>query len=387
MNRKYMRKRFKKLSYRFYYSRRNQTIVFSICVLLFYLLLSSGYGLLNTTFGISTNMAIRPNKDIRIISVEGPMLNNGGSETSGYQYNHDSFTTTINLPKDNSSVEYILSIQNASNVDKEIKNIYEQTRTDGIKYEILDFNIVEDKIEAGTTKEITIRFTKEEGTSTINFIDEILFLFDDAFIDIVPPVIKYTPEPDGNWGTNNNVSIEATDETELVEFKYCVDTKECEPDIAPTNNKIDLIINEGEYYICAYAKDNAKVAHEVIECRIYKVDRSAPTFEVNGNTTEIALKRNITIIATDSLSGLSSIAYSFDNGISWQSSSSKEITENGEYILKVRDSVGNIEQKTIQVSGLVKPHANITYYNNELGYTDCDTVQCSLDELYGLYGK
>ena len=131
MNRKYMKKRFKKLSYRFYYSRRNQTIVFSICVLFFYLLLSSGYGLLNTTFGISTNMAIRPNRDIRIISVEGPMLNNGGSETSGYQYNHDSFTTTINLPKDNSSVEYILSIQNASNVDKEIKNIYEQTRTDG----------------------------------------------------------------------------------------------------------------------------------------------------------------------------------------------------------------------------------------------------------------
>ena len=71
----------------------------------------------------------------------------------------------------------------------------------------------------------------------------------------------------------------------------------------------------------------------------------------------------------------------------YQSSSSKEITENGEYILKVRDSVGNIEQKTIQVSGLVKPHANITYYNNELGYTDCNTVQCSLDELYGLYGK
>ena len=89
-----------------------------------------------------------------------------------------------------------------------------------------------------------------------------------------------------------------------------------------------------------------------------KIDNQVPTIKsITGNPTQWTKdKVTLTVNAEDSLSGLATEAYSFDNGQTWQKENTKTYIENTQgIIIKVRDAVGNVATyKTIDINNILK---------------------------------
>lgn len=99
--------------------------------------------------------------------------------------------------------------------------------------------------------------------------------------------------------------------------------------------------------------------------QVDSIDLKAPVIlEVKGNLTEWTRGEvQLDIVAEDAGSGLSLMAFSFDDGMTWQEESTKAFSENGTLFLRVRDEVGNIsERTTIQIANIDKtaPTGSIT---------------------------
>lgn len=78
---------------------------------------------------------------------------------------------------------------------------------------------------------------------------------------------------------------------------------------------------------------------------IHNIDKEKPSIvSVSGNPSSWQSEATLVVNgASDTESGLSSYAYSFDNGVTWQSENSKTYTSNtNDIIIKVKDNVGNI---------------------------------------------
>ena len=120
-----------------------------------------------------------------------------------------------------------------------------------------------------------------------------------------------------------------------------------------------------------------------------KIDNQAPTIKsITGNPTQWTKDKVIlTVNAEDSLSGLATEAYSFDNGQTWQKENTKTYTENTQgIIIKVRDAVGNVATyKTIDINNILKieisNYEKITKDNNEyLTKIEANTTIAQLKE-------
>ena len=120
-----------------------------------------------------------------------------------------------------------------------------------------------------------------------------------------------------------------------------------------------------------------------------KIDNQAPTIKsITGNPTQWTKDKAIlTVNAEDSLSGLATEAYSFDNGQTWQKENTKTYTENTQgIIIKVRDAVGNVATyKTIDINNILKieisNYEKITKDNNEyLTKIEANTTIAQLKE-------
>ena len=90
-----------------------------------------------------------------------------------------------------------------------------------------------------------------------------------------------------------------------------------------------------------------------------KIDKTAPTAQVEGNLSENT-KGNVTLTIraqdNENGSGLANEAYSFDGGQNWESSPTKTYTENTEgIVIKVRDKLGNeTPGETINIRNIMK---------------------------------
>ena len=122
---------------------------------------------------------------------------------------------------------------------------------------------------------------------------------------------------------------------------------------------------------------------------INKIDNQLPTIKnITGNPTQWTKdKVTLTVNAEDSLSGLATEAYSFDNGQTWQKENIKTYTENTQgIIIKVRDAIGNVATyKTIDINNILKieisNYEKITKDNNEyLTKIEANTTIAQLKE-------
>ena len=120
-------------------------------------------------------------------------------------------------------------------------------------------------------------------------------------------------------------------------------------------------IGDHAFYKCdslsVLCKSNSYAEQYAKENNIkYVIDDSVPTIKnVTGNEKWTKDKVTLTISAEDSLSGLATEAYSFDNGQTWQKENIKTYTENTQgIIIKVRDAIGNVATyKTIDINNTV----------------------------------
>ena len=153
-------------------------------------------------------------------------------------------------------------------------------------------------------------------------------------------------------------------------------------------------IGDDAFYKCdslsVLCKSNSYAEQYAKENNIkYVIDDSVPTIKnVTGNPIQwIKNKVTLTVNAEDSLSGLATEAYSFDNGQTWQKENTKTYTENTQgIIIKVRDAVGNVATyKTIYINNILKieisNYEKITKDNNEyLTKIEANTTIAQLKE-------
>ena len=152
-------------------------------------------------------------------------------------------------------------------------------------------------------------------------------------------------------------------------------------------------IGDDAFYKCdslsVLCKSNSYAEQYAKENNIkYVIDDSVPTIKnVTGNEKWTKDKVTLTISAEDSLSGLATEAYSFDNGQTWQKENTKTYTENTQgIIIKVRDAVGNVATyKTIDINNILKieisNYEKITKDNNEyLTKIEANTTIAQLKE-------
>ena len=152
-------------------------------------------------------------------------------------------------------------------------------------------------------------------------------------------------------------------------------------------------IGDHAFYKCdslsVLCKSNSYAEQYAKENNIkYVIDDSVPTIKnVTGNEKWTKDKVILIVNAEDSLSGLATEAYSFDNGQTWQKENTKTYIENTQgIIIKVRDAVGNVATyKTIDINNILKieisNYEKITKDNNEyLTKIEANTTIAQLKE-------
>lgn len=160
------------------YSKKFRITFLVFLIALFYLSLASGYALLSKSFSVSTDVAIRPNRDIRIVDVEGPILSGGAYETKNYRFSHDLLDITATLPNSDSKIQYKLTIKNSSGVNKAIKSVTDTFSSPGFSYEFTNFDI-DDVIRANSSVVLVVTVSKTGSVS--NFNSEFIFEYVDAY--------------------------------------------------------------------------------------------------------------------------------------------------------------------------------------------------------------
>lgn len=85
---------------------------------------------------------------------------------------------------------------------------------------------------------------------------------------------------------------------------------------------------------------------------VSNIDRTVPTIHsITGNEEKFCLENEIEVVASDSGSGLHKQAYSFNNG-AWTENNKFIVKENGTYVVRVRDVVGNIAEQSTTISNV-----------------------------------
>ena len=154
----------------------------------------------------------------------------------------------------------------------------------------------------------------------------------------------YTP----NTWTNQTVKIKGNARDNLGVYKI----------IYTPNGESSVELDPSTYYeinttknttITVQAKDNAGHLSNTLTI-VVKVDKTNPNVTVTGNDINWNTSMTLSIVARDNESGLATLPYSFDNGSTWVSTSSKPYTNNENVTIKVKDLAGNIASKLVNIT-------------------------------------
>ncbi len=162
-----------------------------------------------------------------------------------------------------------------------------------------------------------------------------------------------------DWASEKIVTINYP-EGENLTYEYSIDKGHTW--ITATNPQEVTFTSNGTLMTKVIYGTNEK---EFSTLSVDKIDTTKPTIEsIEGNTEEWSRNKTLKVNASDTESGV--LEYSFDNGVSWQSSNSKTVTENKTYQIKVRDNAGNISEVTeVIVSKIDTTSPIVTLGSNE----------------------
>lgn len=161
-----------------------------------------------------------------------------------------------------------------------------------------------------------------------------------VYQDTTPPCISSTQNPQG-W-TKDAVCLALTasdDQSGIPEWAY--KWMDGDWNLASYIN----VTANGSYPVTVRDAAGNTAAYTF---HVTQIDRTAPKLEAHLGTADWYDGTNIIYAqASDSESGLADEPYSFDGGATWTASAQYEISETGEYLVLVRDAVGNIAEGRI----------------------------------------
>ena len=145
------------------------------------------------------------------------------------------------------------------------------------------------------------------------------------------------------------------------------------------NNKISIPINA-----CYDASGNSNIecSQNIIidnEAPIIKMIKGNPTTSTIGNVT-------LEVEAEDNQSGLHDKAYSFDGGLTWQSSNKKIFSSNQNLEIQVRDKAGNIRKTSISITKIINlKRIEITSQPSKTEYFEGENLDKTAMKVEGIY--
>lgn len=120
---------------------------------------------------------------------------------------------------------------------------------------------------------------------------------------------------------------------------------------------------------------------------VTRVDTLAPEVTVHCDDSIWSLKKKITITAADEGAGLHSKAFRI-NGGQWGSEKTFEVNTNGTYTIEVRDALGNIDTKKVNVSRIDTEAPNVEISCNDSIWSKKNTIIVSAtDKGSGLHNE
>lgn len=150
-----------------------------------------------------------------------------------------------------------------------------------------------------------------------------------------------------------------------------------------------LTPGEGEKTVYVHFKDDSGNITATSDSINYIPDNSAPVFSVSGNPESWTIASVIlTVSASDTGSGLDPEgAYSFDGGLTWQTSDTQSFPSNTTAEIKVRDKSGNISSQNIVIDKIDKTAPVISGITQTAETWTKDSVTLTVnakDEVSGL---
>ncbi|MEG0138345.1 MAG: hypothetical protein RR703_00005, partial [Bacilli bacterium] len=367
------RKKYKRITIldKIYYSERNQKLMLIILGLVFVIGLSLVYATLTTILSIKGNAAMRPYKDIRIVSVSSPTFTSGSYELYNAKYSFNYLISSASLPNIDSSITYTLKIKNSGTKDMLLKRVYLDTTNSNLDFSLAGIEVdngtgvLNGVVATATEKDVVVTLKYKQGIdlpAIKDFETFVNFEFIEYIPDIMAPEILFNPLP-GIWNNGNfNVALMAMDNVKVTDFKTCVNYSGslCTPNEKINGDATAVIINQqsASIVVCAYAKDDARpINNSVTICNnidikkgsinnFYKLDSTAPLYDLNLST-ESCTKNDVvaTINVTDaSVSGLPNLPYSFDG--TYGISNKKNYVANTNVVTSVKDNAGNVTSKS-----------------------------------------
>lgn len=193
-----------------------------------------------------------------------------------------------------------------------------------------------------------------------------------------------------NYWYTSNVGIKITPTTGgsgVSEYRYCVTTESsCDPDTivsGPSPTNLTLMTESASNKICFHVTNTLNVSNSGCSNN-YKIDKTAPTIMVDGHTSDYT----VTIKASPSYTlptGSATDNLTSNPSITTSGSVTPGIQGTYDVVYTAKDDAGNTKVLTLTVKVQIRPTASITAYDNSKGYTDCENVQCALDELYSVF--
>ena len=129
-------------------NKKNRTIT----ILVLFVFITITYASFNTNLFIDGKAYVRADELVRITNIELIESTNSAYETYDPEYTKDTITINSNLPKQDSTSQYRITITNNSDYDYDVQDIVEQTYSNtNISYTIAGLTVDETVLEAHTT--------------------------------------------------------------------------------------------------------------------------------------------------------------------------------------------------------------------------------------------
>lgn len=151
-----------------------------------------------------------------------------------------------------------------------------------------------------------------------------------------------------------------------------------------------FLIKENGYYVFAIRDIKGNVT--TCATRVTSIDREPPVIsnvnvEFDDSVNGYGKAGTLVVAAYDTKSRLATEAFSFDDGQSYGESCRLRITENGVYTIRVRDNLGNIIRKKVEVSRIDNQAPTMVMTCDEESTFDSTVVNFSLVDTKSGLGR
>ena len=241
-----------KLKYSNYYT----TIALGSVLSFLLMFLTIGYSMITTVLNIGGDINVRPNKDIRIINVSGPVSSGGAYETANFRFSHDILSVEGVFPNDNSSLTYTVTIKNTSGFDKILSMIDLIPANSNFVIELEGYNYG-DVIRNGTIVTFQVRIKALQGSNTPVAL-QLNFIYD--YYDTTVPTVSNTSSTMDLKTTSQTATLGCSDDTGVTGYYFGIKSNPSLSEFTnvaktTTYSRTELISSAGTYYF--FCKDSA----------------------------------------------------------------------------------------------------------------------------------